>query len=81
MSDTMKDKPRYWFCMIGPVPDESLPLGADFSPRLAAREKVFSMTGIDSPCTSGWIDEDEYKAHLETQRPFLGGRIPPPKPK
>ena len=52
-------RPRYWMCIIGPVPDDQLPFGADYAPRIAARNAVFKATGIDPDCLSGWIEEAE----------------------
>jgi hypothetical protein len=62
-----QNKPRYWYCIIGPVMDENLPMGADLPPRLAARRKVFDITGVDPPCVSGWIFEDEVRRIEEAQ--------------
>jgi hypothetical protein len=58
---TASDTPRYWFCVIGPIPDDKLPSGADLPPRLAARQAVESMTGCETHrCTaSGWIMKEE----------------------
>jgi len=49
--------PRYWVCIIGPVPDADLPAGADLPPRLAARRAVALNTGHDPECFSGWHSE------------------------
>ena len=52
--------PRYWLCIIGPVSSEKIPDGADFPPRMAARQAVANLVGeTDTPCHSGWYDEDD----------------------
>lgn len=64
-------KPRYWVCIIGPVPDDKLPDGADGPPRHAARHASWKMTGVDSECNSGWCDEDEYNRIMAAKYPLL----------
>ena len=52
---------RYWYCLIGPVQDELVPKDGDFHPRMAAREAVEQMTGVDTvnKTASGWLDNEE----------------------
>lgn len=61
---TAADTPRYWFCVVGPIPDDKLPYGADLPPRLAARQAIETLTGCETHrCTvSGWVYEDEAEA-------------------
>lgn len=55
-------KQRYWFCIIGPVPEEDIPYGGDFLPRQAVKIAVANSTGHNPTCSSGWCDEGEAKA-------------------
>lgn len=50
---------KYWSCLIGPIPEEKVPEGADFAPRQGARAAVENLTGVATVgCTaSGWVDE------------------------
>ena len=58
-------RPRYWYCLIGPVPDDQLPNGADFRPRMAAREEVERLSGNKTFVTaSGWLEQNEYESML-----------------
>jgi len=55
-------KPRYWFCIIGPVPEKDIPFGGDFAPRQAAKIAIANSTGHNPICASGWCDEGEANA-------------------
>lgn len=63
-------RPRYWVCIIGPISDDKLPDGADSPPRMAARQAVVEMTGVDTTCRSGWCDEAEYQRIMDAQYRF-----------
>ena len=67
---------RYWYCIIGPVEGELIPPGGDGPPRGAARDAVIAMTGQDTTCASGWIDQSEFdkirKAQFEHWRDDRG---------
>lgn len=53
--------PKYWFCVVGPLPDSAIPWGADFPPRNAVRSAIEAMTGLSTVActTSAWVNEDE----------------------
>lgn len=68
----MKNKPRYWVCIIGPVSDDKLPDGADLPPRRAALEAICNMISDGHlNCNSGWHDEDEYNRIMAAKYPGL----------
>jgi len=60
-------QPRYWVCIIGPVPSLDLPDGSDFGPRVAARQQILNITGHDPECISGWFGTEEYKQIIKHQ--------------
>jgi hypothetical protein len=52
---------RYWMCMIGAVPKDKLPIGADAILRQPVRNAFNNTFGTDMVCNSGWgIDEETY---------------------
>ncbi len=59
MSNKKPDRPRYWYCLVGPVPDNKIHPFGDGPPRMAARKAVLESTGLDPSCASGWIEEEE----------------------
>ncbi len=63
-----KNRPRYWVCIFGPVPDSKVPPGADSLPRLAARHTARHMTGCDAPCASAWVEEKTAAAMRKAMR-------------
>lgn len=73
MSEKAKKKqpklsnPRYWFCVIGPVPEKDIPFGGDFPPRQAAKIAIANSTGHNPMCASGWCSEDEAKAMMDAE--------------
>ena len=55
--------PRYWICVIGPVPADKLPWGADGPPRAAAQKAVSDMAGRwPDNCWSGWASPAQAEA-------------------
>ena len=59
---------RYWVCIIGPIEQDQLPMGADLPPRMAARNAVFDMTGDEEvTCDSGWCGEAEYQRIMDAK--------------
>ena len=61
-------RPRYWYCLIGPIPDDRIHCMGDGPPRAAARNAVLEMTRTGAPCSSGWLEEGEAKAHENVNR-------------
>lgn len=56
-----KDK-NYWMCIIGGVPDDVLPWGADSILRQPVRDVFNKYFGNDEVCSSGWgVNEERYK--------------------
>jgi hypothetical protein len=64
---------KYWVCIIGPVPDEKLPPGADLPPRKAAERAIANMLGYDycREVSSGWCDQEEYDRIDRARYPAL----------
>lgn len=60
-------KPRYWYCLIGPVDESKIPEGGYAAPRMAARNAVFQTTGLDVQCASAWISEEESQRLFEAR--------------
>ncbi len=56
------DRPRYWFCVIGPVPASDIHPFGDGPPRAAVREAIHKSTGHWADCGSGWVEESEAEA-------------------
>lgn len=64
------DRPRYWVCIIGPVPDNRIKSnGGDSPPRMAARQAILDSTGCDPLCNSGWCEEEEYERIMAAKYP------------
>ncbi|MFA6159395.1 MAG: hypothetical protein WC763_07255 [Candidatus Paceibacterota bacterium] len=61
-------RPRFWYCIIGPIPDGDVPEMGDGPPRSAAREAVHKMTGHWSTCSSGWLEQSEAEAAQKAMR-------------
>lgn len=59
---------KYWTCIIGPIDDSKIPKGGDFPPRIAARNAILAMTGVDPPCESGWGETPENLARRILRR-------------
>jgi len=62
------DRPRYWVCIAGPVPQSHLPKGAYGPPRQAAKKAIKKMSGKVPNCWSGWIDQNEFDRIVKAQR-------------
>lgn len=59
---TSPNRPRYWYCIIGPIPEKDVPEMGDGPPRSAAREAMHKMTRHWATCSSGWLEESEAEA-------------------
>lgn len=75
MSNKDPKRPRYWYCIIGPVPDDDISSFGDGPPRAAARDAIRRSTGHDPTCSSGWIEEADaeamQRANLESTKAWL----------
>lgn len=72
-------RPRYWHCLIGPVPDDAIPSCGDGPPRMVARQSVLDITGHDPCCSSGWIEQDAYDRIQRACYPISVSRNDKPK--
>jgi len=73
---TSRNRQRYWVCIIGPIPDNKLPIGADLPMRMAARRAALDTTGVNAVCNSGWEDAHVYERILAAKYAPGCSRVP-----
>lgn len=55
-------RPRYWYCILGPIPNDKVDPMGDGPPRAAVRGAALRMTGVDAQCSSSWVEEGDVDA-------------------
>ena len=68
MKNKSPNRPRYWHCLIGPIPNNLIHPMGDGPPRFAAQDAVWKMINgkMNFDTSSGWIEEEDARAYQKT---------------